>query len=204
MSTAALSARLTELGQPIQDTGITKIEKGDRRVDVDDLVALAVALGVTPNALLMPDLDDPSAAAATVALTPKEQGRADSLWAWAAGEQPWGESPAAAADDETRRLREFLFLRENRPHRIVSPYAYLNQVRRDADGPPAVTVAVGVVYAFRKGLTTGEVRDLAEAAISTALTRPLDEIFPNIKPDEHFPYFRGERPPDAEAEDASR
>lgn len=54
LTTARLSAALKELGQPIQPTGITKLEKGERRVDVDDLVALAVALHVSPAQLLEP------------------------------------------------------------------------------------------------------------------------------------------------------
>ena len=53
MTAAALSARLAEIGHPIVDTGILKIEHGDRRVDVDDLMALAEALGVEPAALLL-------------------------------------------------------------------------------------------------------------------------------------------------------
>jgi hypothetical protein len=54
LSTPRLSAALKELDRPIAATGITKIEKGDRRVDVDDLVALAAALSVTPVQLLEP------------------------------------------------------------------------------------------------------------------------------------------------------
>jgi hypothetical protein len=57
ITTAEMSRRLGELGQPIPDTGITKTEQGTRRVDVDDLVAIALALGVTPNALLLPPVD---------------------------------------------------------------------------------------------------------------------------------------------------
>lgn len=52
LSTATLSRRLAEIGHPIHATGITKIEKGTRRVDVDDLAALAQALGVEPEVLL--------------------------------------------------------------------------------------------------------------------------------------------------------
>ena len=48
----ALSKRLGEIGHPILDTGLMKIEKGDRRVDVDDLAALAEALEVEACALL--------------------------------------------------------------------------------------------------------------------------------------------------------
>lgn len=52
-SVRELSARLSKLGRPILPSGITKIEQGQRRVDADDLVALAVALQVTPTRLLM-------------------------------------------------------------------------------------------------------------------------------------------------------
>jgi 8-oxo-dGTP diphosphatase len=49
-----LSARLTELGRPIPTLGLSRIEKGNRRVDVADLVALSIALDVNPVALLLP------------------------------------------------------------------------------------------------------------------------------------------------------
>lgn len=48
-----LSDRLTTMGRPILPSGITAIEQGTRRVDVDDLIALALALDVTPNRLLL-------------------------------------------------------------------------------------------------------------------------------------------------------
>jgi hypothetical protein len=41
-------------GRPILPSGLSKIEQGQRAVDVDDLVALAIALQVNPNALLLP------------------------------------------------------------------------------------------------------------------------------------------------------
>lgn len=50
-----LAGRLRELGHPILKSGLSKIESGERRVDVDDLVALAIALQVTPNRLLLTD-----------------------------------------------------------------------------------------------------------------------------------------------------
>ena len=50
-----LSARLESLGRPILPSGITKIEQGARRVDVDDLVALADALDASPLGLLLPN-----------------------------------------------------------------------------------------------------------------------------------------------------
>jgi hypothetical protein len=51
-SYAELSRRLTEIGRPIPPLGLRHIEAGNRRVDVDDLVALGVALDIAPLALL--------------------------------------------------------------------------------------------------------------------------------------------------------
>jgi transcriptional regulator with XRE-family HTH domain len=55
LSYAQLSRRLTELGCPIAPLGLTRIREHQRRVDVDDLVALALALDVSPATLLFPD-----------------------------------------------------------------------------------------------------------------------------------------------------
>lgn len=54
LSKKELSSRVADLGRPIPPLGISRIEAGDRRVDADDLVALAVALNVSPLALLLP------------------------------------------------------------------------------------------------------------------------------------------------------
>lgn len=40
-----LSELLAELGRPIPTLGLSRLERGERRVDADDLVALAKALG---------------------------------------------------------------------------------------------------------------------------------------------------------------
>ncbi|WP_328389686.1 helix-turn-helix domain-containing protein [Nocardia sp. NBC_00416] len=52
---ADLARRLEALGRPIPVLGLSRIERGERRIDVDDLMALAVALGVSPTSLLLPD-----------------------------------------------------------------------------------------------------------------------------------------------------
>lgn len=49
-----LAALLEKYGRPMLATVISKIERGDRRIDVDDLVAFAESLGVTPESLLRP------------------------------------------------------------------------------------------------------------------------------------------------------
>jgi Helix-turn-helix domain len=52
LSLHQLSDRLAAVGRPILPSGLSKIEQGTRRVVVDDLVALADALGTVPGALL--------------------------------------------------------------------------------------------------------------------------------------------------------
>ncbi len=54
LSYAELSRRLAKLGRKIPPLGLRRIEADERRVDVDDLVALAIALDVAPVALLLP------------------------------------------------------------------------------------------------------------------------------------------------------
>ncbi|AYF31479.1 hypothetical protein CSH63_29340 [Micromonospora tulbaghiae] len=49
-----LESRLRELGRPILASGLVKLEAGRRRVDIDDLVALARALRVPPIRLVLP------------------------------------------------------------------------------------------------------------------------------------------------------
>lgn len=52
LSVAALSRRLDEIGRPIAVLGLRRIESGVRRVDVDDLAALADAFSVPIEALM--------------------------------------------------------------------------------------------------------------------------------------------------------
>ena len=47
-----LAAHVTALGRPMSNTMLSRIERAQRRCDVDDLVALAQALGVPLLALL--------------------------------------------------------------------------------------------------------------------------------------------------------
>jgi transcriptional regulator with XRE-family HTH domain len=75
---ADLARRLEALGRPIPVLGLSRIERGERRVDVDDLLALAVALGVSPTSLLLPDT---AAADETVSATGID-GTADDLLGW--------------------------------------------------------------------------------------------------------------------------
>ena len=55
---AELSRNLGNLGRAIPPLGLARIEKGERRVDADDLVALARALSTTVETLLAPEGND--------------------------------------------------------------------------------------------------------------------------------------------------
>lgn len=58
---AEMSRRLDAINWPIAPLGLKRIENCERRIDVDDLMALAIVLRVSPMYLLQPisrDLDD--------------------------------------------------------------------------------------------------------------------------------------------------
>lgn len=84
-TTVQLAKLLEDAGRPITASSITKLELGQRKVDVDDLNVLAVVLRVSPSALLLPPTADP---AATVEITSAGAVPADLAWAWTLGEHP--------------------------------------------------------------------------------------------------------------------
>ncbi|PPF41331.1 XRE family transcriptional regulator [Rathayibacter sp. AY1A2] len=79
---ADLAELVAELGRKIPTASIGKIELGLRRVEVDDLMVLALALGVSPLSLLLPDTRRPEE---NVQIS-GANGRADVVWRWALGE----------------------------------------------------------------------------------------------------------------------
>lgn len=83
ISLQELESRLIELGRRISFSGLSKIERGERRVDVDDLMAIAVALDVSPLGLLLPVDQEP---AATVDAS-GARGSLALFWMWALGEK---------------------------------------------------------------------------------------------------------------------
>ncbi|MFG3189249.1 helix-turn-helix domain-containing protein [Streptomyces omiyaensis] len=54
MKQSDVSRRLADAGRPTLATVVSKIERGERRIDVDDLVAFGRALDVPPVLLLFP------------------------------------------------------------------------------------------------------------------------------------------------------
>lgn len=112
----ALSRKLEIAGRPLGHTAIDQIEKGKRRVDVDDLLALAVAFGVSPVALLMPAIDNVQPDEVVSATAVPGPVTAEHLWGWLTAAYPMGDVslfafaerswPRWVRDKWTRRLTE--------------------------------------------------------------------------------------------------
>ena len=145
MPVRELSRHRAELGRPILASGITKIEQGTRRIDVDDLVALALALGVSPNRLLLdPDADD-----AELLLTDGRISTRRQSWDWATGAGPLLDTDRDQALKDFDAL--FEFRRVNRPNEPDS--------RTPVGEIEALGVALGpVLKAVEDVVATGAVR----------------------------------------------
>lgn len=131
MTTYALSGALQKAGRPITPSAVAKIERRERQVTADDLVALAVALDVSPAALLLP-----AKATDPVQLTETTSVSWETAWRWAHGESPatpTRDSREGVEDPKDRRSR---FLRENQPYRDSS---HINEIaaylQARIDGP---------------------------------------------------------------------
>lgn len=110
---AGLSELMETVGRPMSVVTISAIENGDRRIDVDDLVALAAALKVSPAALLMPGTSDPfSAAPATVRPEGAMGPDAGLLWDWLTAAAPLD---ASLLDEETDQIAAEMWRRQQVP-----------------------------------------------------------------------------------------
>lgn len=87
MSTYELSKRLKAIGWPIAQSGLVRIENGKRKVDADDLLALALVLSTSPNALALP-AETAADDSTEMIVTPQTRVRLADMWAWANGERP--------------------------------------------------------------------------------------------------------------------
>ncbi|MBN6192071.1 helix-turn-helix transcriptional regulator [Aneurinibacillus sp. BA2021] len=106
-----LAERLAEVGRPIPALGLRRIEAGERRVDVDDLMALAVVFGVSPLTLLLPS-DGSADLASEVTGVPRPVAH-NVQWLWAMGEEPL-QLPSDELDDERKR-RKVIYSTSARP-----------------------------------------------------------------------------------------
>jgi len=94
-----LSEKLTRAGRPIAPLGLRRIESGERRVDVDDLMALAAVFDVPPLSLLLPETASDEL---PTRLTGVDREVAQNVaWLWALGQEP-----LFVSNDEDRSKRQ--------------------------------------------------------------------------------------------------
>ena len=128
MSQDQLAKRVTDLGVPMRQTTVAKIERPDgpdakgrfiraRDVDVSELVAFALALDVSPLRLLLPDSrqdhrQTPGPGVRWIELAPGSEKHppvvvdGDQAWAWAEQVEPWWDNSEPEAEDPDGHRRE--------------------------------------------------------------------------------------------------
>jgi transcriptional regulator with XRE-family HTH domain len=127
LNQADLAAAAQRLGRPVTRSAISKTEEAKRRIDVDDLVAFALALRATPNRLLLPKTADGEK---SYDITPEYRVSELDAWLWALGEHPLDRGfDAPQLQIVVEDDRERWFRRENRPDRPAE--MLFNPVERD-------------------------------------------------------------------------
>ncbi|MFF6980647.1 helix-turn-helix domain-containing protein [Streptomyces sp. NPDC008343] len=107
-TTEELARAVSALGVPMSASTITKIEKRKRRVTVDELVALAAVLGVSPVTLMLPAADSGQG----VRLAPRLLAHSWSLtWMWM-----HGDTQLAVDGTEESEIGRFQWVAMNRPY----------------------------------------------------------------------------------------
>jgi transcriptional regulator with XRE-family HTH domain len=126
-STRQLAAELERKGRSISASGITRMEKGDRVVTADDLVAFAAVFGVSPSALLMPLTPAPDTA---VEVTGGGVLPASDAWAWANGDRPLrltqGQERREMAEHQLYGRPQWLY--ERSPERLKAKREFFEQL----------------------------------------------------------------------------
>lgn len=194
------------IGRPLFPSAISKIENGHRRVDADELVALAVALDCTPNRLLIA----PQAGDEEIQLTEGSTelpigGRVQTepstrdAWRWARGTEPL--HPGASvqhtddfeadlhqtfANQDERRRR---FQRENRPDDVPdhTDYSALPVELRAALDSVIEAALQPLVDAYERGLPWKTVLRHLELRFDQVMWKKLrlDEVSEPLTRDEY-------------------
>lgn len=177
----SLSGELTKAGRPITPSAIAKIEKQQRQVTVDDLVALAVVLNTSPISLLLPaEWGD-----VPVELTSERQLMARTAWRWIRGFSPatdYGVGPseivAGPDDDEWEDDLDRKYWQLRQDYDAVTLPPELRRVRqhpasRDAD---AVNLQVERLVRMASGKAGDETFDDQMARTRTAVERLSTEL----------------------------
>jgi transcriptional regulator with XRE-family HTH domain len=138
LSQAQLARQTSGTSRPLAPTAINEIENGARRVDVDDLVSLAVALGVNPNALLMPDRvgDDFDVEVSGAGVVNSAR-----AWRWARGHAPIDDHGVETGSDDERSAARANFRMRIEP-RALPPRLVVTTERRQWINDQTVQLAL--------------------------------------------------------------
>ena len=165
LTLTGLAERMETVGRPVGESTLTNIELGHRRVDVDDLVALAVALDTTPNRLLLGDDADET----RVDLTSTISASAVDVWGWACGEFP----PDLVMGSTRHTVPDQPWIARHRPHdprempfewliehreTLTQVDALVQSIHRDPEGP------TNLVEYIRRRIRMIGVRDAGQEA----------------------------------------
>lgn len=101
-----LSKLLDQAGREISALGIRRAESGERRLDVDDLTALAVVLGVSPLTLLLPEDGRRGASSRLTGIDDRKVAH-NTQWLWGLGEQPLSLPGLGATEEAQRAIARF-------------------------------------------------------------------------------------------------
>jgi 8-oxo-dGTP diphosphatase len=175
-----LSGLLVRLGRTLSAETLGKIERRERRIDVDDLVAFAIALDTTPNRLLLPGnaSDDE-----LVELAPEVEVSPLDAWKWATGDEALDRDSVPLPPDRQvliRDDRERLFTRENRPHNVPEPF--FHNVGHDVRAHPELVrmIASVVTRAKENELDLGRLVRLVETVDRWRLFGSLDDALARL------------------------
>lgn len=116
LTTERLAEEVRQLGVEMTASTVTKIEKHSRRITVDELVAFAAVLDVSPVSLMLPAGKTERVQLAEGLAVPWER-----AWRWAHGEQALPKGGRSTAAERTQ------WLDSNRPY--MSPLT-INEVER--------------------------------------------------------------------------
>ncbi len=105
---ADLSRKMAQYGREIPPLGLRRIESGERRVDADDLAAIAVALNVSPLALLLPMEDS------RVLPADEDAHSSEEIWRWGRGFSPLVDLPGEGISGSDASV--FAFVEASNPN----------------------------------------------------------------------------------------
>lgn len=167
----SIAADLKMMGHPLHEVVLKRIESGERRIDVNDLVALALVFSVNPNYLLMPDADS---ADSEFVLMPGEMGVKrsaadihDWLYGFLAIRNPIGEHP----DESDDRFRARIMPRWI--DRTVESFVASVKSAMRSQGSVVVTASNGKTMVFPDGAETPTDRLLNSPEFKKAVRKAL-------------------------------